>query len=79
MVRILRCEPGLRKAGGKVAKVDRVEWLYIPDTSTAAAALNSGEADWYEQPPADLVPVFAANTDIVVATVDPLGNHGILR
>src|SRR6516164_8908631 len=23
-------------AGGKVAKVDRVEWLYIPDTATAA-------------------------------------------
>jgi peptide/nickel transport system substrate-binding protein len=62
-----------------VAKVDRVEWLYIPDTTTAAAALNAGEADWYEQPPADLVPVFAANKDIVVATVDPLGNHGILR
>jgi len=66
-------------AGGKVAKVDRVEWLYIPDTGTAAAALNAGEADWYEQPPADLVPVFAANNDIVVTTVDPLGNHGILR
>jgi peptide/nickel transport system substrate-binding protein len=66
-------------AGGKVAKVDRVEWLYIPDTATAAAALNAGEADWYEQPPADLVPVFAANKDIVVTTVDPLGNHGILR
>jgi peptide/nickel transport system substrate-binding protein len=66
-------------AGGKVAKVDRVEWLYIPDTTTAAAALNAGEADWYEQPPADLVPVFAANKDIVVATVDPLGNQGVLR
>jgi peptide/nickel transport system substrate-binding protein len=66
-------------AGGKVAKVDRVEWLYIPDTATAAAALNAGEADWYEQPPADLVPLLAANKDITVTTVDPLGNHGILR
>jgi peptide/nickel transport system substrate-binding protein len=66
-------------SGGKVVKVDRVEWLYIPDTTTAAAALNAGEADWYEQPPADLVPVFAGNKDIAVATVDPLGNHGILR
>jgi peptide/nickel transport system substrate-binding protein len=66
-------------AGGKVAKVDRVEWLYIPDTTTAAAALNAGEADWYEQPPADLLPIFATNKDIVVTTVDPLGNHGILR
>src|ERR1700730_5972482 len=50
-----------------------------PTRRTAAAALNAGEADWYEQPPADLVPVFAANKDIVVTTVDPLGNHGILR
>jgi peptide/nickel transport system substrate-binding protein len=66
-------------AGGKLAKVDRVEWLYIPDTATAAAALNSGEVDWYEQPPADILPVFAGNKDIVVATVDPLGDQGILR
>jgi peptide/nickel transport system substrate-binding protein len=74
-----REEPPSFASGGKFAKVDRVEWLYIPDTATAAAALNAGEADWYEQPPADLVPVFTANKDIVVTTVDPLGNHGILR
>src|SRR5215469_9145247 len=66
-------------SGGKVAKVDRVEWLYIPDTTTAAGTLNAGEADWFEQPPADLLPVFAGNKDIVVATVDPPGNHGVLR
>jgi peptide/nickel transport system substrate-binding protein len=74
-----RKEPPSFAAGGKVAKVDRVEWLYIPDTATAAAALNSGEVDWWEQPPTDLLPVFAKNPDVVVATVDPLGNHGILR
>ena len=54
-------------AGGKVAKVDRVEWLYIPDTATAAAALNAGEVDWYEQPPAGpAYRCFAANKDIAV-------------
>jgi peptide/nickel transport system substrate-binding protein len=74
-----RKEPPSFAAGGKIAKVDRVEWLYIPDSATAAAALNSGEVDWYEQPPADILPIFAANQDIVVATVDPLGNQGILR
>src|SRR5258707_8484579 len=57
-------------SGGKVAKVDRVEWVYIPDSMTAAAALNAGEADWYEQPPADLLPVFSKNPDVAVATVD---------
>jgi peptide/nickel transport system substrate-binding protein len=66
-------------AGGKVVKVDRVEWLYIPDATTASAALNAGEADWWEQPPADLVPVLAANKDVTVTTVDPLGNIGVLR
>ena len=74
-----RKEPPSFASGGKVAKVDRIEWLYIPDPATASAALNSGEVDWYEQPPTDLLPVFATNPDIVVATVDPLGNHGILR
>ena len=58
---VARQEPPSLAAGGKVAKVDRVEWLYIPDTATAAAALNAGEVDWWEQPPADLVPVLAAN------------------
>jgi peptide/nickel transport system substrate-binding protein len=74
-----RPEPPSFAAGGKVVRVDRVEWLYIPDTATAAAALNAGEADWYEQPAADIIPVFAANKDVVVATVDPLGNMGVLR
>src|SRR6266446_6388588 len=74
-----RKEPPSFAAGGKVVKVDRVEWLYIPDTTTAAAALNSGEADWYEQPTIDILPIFAANKDVAVATVDPLGNQGILR
>src|SRR5271155_3540935 len=64
-----RQEPPSFAAGGKVAKVDRVEWLYIPDSATASAALNAGEVDWYEQPPADLVPVFAKNSDVVVTTV----------
>src|SRR5437763_12605282 len=74
-----RKEPPSLASGGKIAKIDRVEWLYIPDTATPAAALNAGEADWYEQPPADILPVLAANKDITVTTVDPLGNHGILR
>jgi peptide/nickel transport system substrate-binding protein len=74
-----RQEPPSLAAGGKLAKVDRVEWLYIPDVATAAAALNAGEADWYENPPSDILPVFAANKDVTVAITDPLGNMGVLR
>ena len=55
-----RSEPPSWASGGKVVKVDRVEWLYIPDAMTKAAALNGGEADWWENPPLDLLPVLAA-------------------
>jgi hypothetical protein len=59
-----RSEPSSWASGGKVAKVDRVEWLNIPDAMTKVAALNAGEADWWENPPLDVVPVLAANSDI---------------
>jgi len=62
-----RGEPPSWASGGKVAKVDRVEWLNIPDAMTKVAALNGGEADWWENPPLDVVPVLAANSDITVA------------
>jgi peptide/nickel transport system substrate-binding protein len=76
---IPRSEPPSLASGGKVAKIDRIEWLYIPDGATAAAALKAGEADWYEQPTSDMLPVFAGDPDIKVAIVDPLGNIGVLR
>ncbi|TAK44125.1 MAG: ABC transporter substrate-binding protein, partial [Betaproteobacteria bacterium] len=66
-------------AGGKVVKVDRVEWLYIPDSATAAAALNSGEVDWWQQLPPDLIPVLAKNKDIRIENTDPLGSTGMIR
>ena len=67
-------------AGGKVVKFDRVEWIYIPDSATAAAALNNGEVDWWELVPTELLPVFAANKSVIVnKKPDPLGTIGILR
>jgi peptide/nickel transport system substrate-binding protein len=74
-----RKEPPSWAAGGKVAKVDRVEWIYIPDSATAAAALNAGEVDWWEQLPPDLIPVLAKNKDIKVENIDPLGSMGMIR
>ena len=50
-----RNEPPSWASGGKVVKVDRVEWLYIPDAMTKVAALNNGEADWWENPPTRFV------------------------
>jgi len=66
-------------AGAKIAKVDRVEWLYIPDAMTKVAALNNGEADWWENPPADVWPVLAANKDVTVTRVDPLSSPIMTR
>jgi len=74
-----RKEPPSWAAGGKVVKVDRVEWIYIPDSATAAAALNAGEVDWWEQLPPDLIPVLARNKDIKVENIDPLGSMGLIR
>jgi len=50
-----------------------------PDAATAAAALNGGEVDWWQQVPADLVPIVAKNKSIKVESVDPLGSIGLLR
>jgi peptide/nickel transport system substrate-binding protein len=66
-------------SGGKVAKVDRVEWIYIPDSATAAAALNAGEADIWEQVPPDLIPLLSKNKQITVKNNDPLGSMGMIR
>ena len=66
-------------AGGKQILVDRVEWLVMPDPATAAAALQNGEVDWWENPIADLVPVLKKNKNISVDIGDPLGNIGSFR
>jgi peptide/nickel transport system substrate-binding protein len=52
-----RSEPADGLAGGRVVKVDRVEWMIMPDPATAAAALQTGEIDIWEQPSQDLIPV----------------------
>jgi peptide/nickel transport system substrate-binding protein len=74
-----RKEPVSAAAGGKVAKVDRVEWLYIPDPTTAMNALISGEVDYYEQVPGDLAPIIGQTPGITVEVLDPLGSQGMLR
>ncbi len=41
-----RDEPASWAAGGKVVKVDRVEWIVMPDDQTALNALQAGEIDY---------------------------------
>jgi peptide/nickel transport system substrate-binding protein len=66
-------------AGGKRVYVDRVIWRYIPDPATAAAAIEAGEIDVWEQPPLDLVPKIEKNPDIAIVTYDTVGNQGWIR
>ncbi|MSP30079.1 MAG: ABC transporter substrate-binding protein [Acetobacteraceae bacterium] len=66
-------------SGGKVAHFDRIEWHVIPDVATAAAALQSGEVDWYEQVSADLVPLLRANANLRIGLANVSGYNGILR
>lgn len=74
-----RKEPSDGFAGGKVVKLDKVEWIYIPDTNTAVQALIAGEVDAIEQPPYDLLPLMQASPDIVIKVLDPLGKMGHVR
>jgi peptide/nickel transport system substrate-binding protein len=66
-------------SGPKLAHFDRVEWTVIPDPATAASALMSGEFDWWENPPLDLVPVLRGHRDIVVAVKDRTTQNAVMR
>jgi peptide/nickel transport system substrate-binding protein len=68
-----RSEPPDGLAGGKVAKLERIEWLSMPDAATAAAALQTGEIDFIEQPSPDLVPVLERNRSIRLFALNPVG------
>jgi peptide/nickel transport system substrate-binding protein len=74
-----RSEPANGFAGGKVVKVDRVEWVVLPDSQSAIQALNRGQIDFIEQPQVDLLPLLRANKDVRVEFMSSLGTQGILR
>src|SRR3954449_7378850 len=60
-------------SGGKVAKVDRVEWITMPDAQTAVNALQSGDIDFMENPPWDLLPILEGNPDLKVDELNKFG------
>src|SRR6266436_1642674 len=66
-------------SGGKVVKVDRVEWITMPDAQTAVNALQSGDIDFMETPPFDLLPVLAANKDLKIESLNKLGFQTVGR
>jgi peptide/nickel transport system substrate-binding protein len=74
-----RQEPPSGAAGGKRVYVDRLTWRYIPDAATAAAAIEAGEVDVWEQPPLDFVPKLEKNPNVAIVSYDTVGNQGWLR
>src|SRR6185312_2175341 len=68
-----RSEPPSWTAGGKVVKVDRVEWITMPDAQTVVNAIQSGDIDCSETPSYDLLPILEADKDLVIHTLSPLG------
>jgi peptide/nickel transport system substrate-binding protein len=66
-------------SGPKIVHFDRVVWTVIPDPATAAAAMQRNEADWWEQPVFDLLPVIKKDESLNVSTVEVTGNIGLLR
>jgi peptide/nickel transport system substrate-binding protein len=68
-----RKEPASWTAGGKVVKVDRVEWITMPDAQTVVNSLQSGDIDFAENPSFDFLPVLEANKDLKVETLNKFG------
>ncbi|MCO5966024.1 ABC transporter substrate-binding protein [Sinorhizobium meliloti] len=68
-----RSEPSNGFAGGKIVKVDRVVWENIGDQQTALAALQAGEIDYLEGPPADLYPVIESDPNLALEVLDSSG------
>jgi peptide/nickel transport system substrate-binding protein len=74
-----RTEPASGTAGGKVVKVDRVEWIIIKDPQTQANALTAGEIDAIEALPFELYGALKGNAKIQVVNYYPAGFQAFLR
>jgi peptide/nickel transport system substrate-binding protein len=61
-----RPEPPSAFAGGKVAKIDRIEWVSIADPQTALNALQAGDVDGIESVSHDLLPLIEKDKALTV-------------
>src|SRR5471032_3091338 len=74
-----RAEPASGLAGGKIAKVDRIECIEMPDSQQQVNALIVGEIDAIEQLPHDLIPILAKEKSVKLVDWNPLGQQFIIR
>lgn len=59
-----RSEPASGMAGGKVVKVDRVEWTILKDSQTQVNAIKNGEVDTIENVPGDQYSVLKGDPNV---------------
>jgi peptide/nickel transport system substrate-binding protein len=63
-----RTEPPSGLSGNKTSHFDRIEWLYLPDSNSAVAALKRGEVDLIEQLPPDYITPLRSDPNIKVGS-----------
>jgi len=74
-----RKEPASGHAGGKVVKVDRVEFIWLSDPQTAQSALVAGEIDYLENPQPDFLPILESTPGVKLDVHPAAGTMGILQ
>jgi peptide/nickel transport system substrate-binding protein len=74
-----RSEPPSWASGAKLARIDRIEMLGLPDAQTLVSALIRGEVDYLERVPADLLPLLDAKSGAKAEVVSKFGFQAILR
>ena len=62
-----------------MVKVDRVEWITMPDAQTAVNALQSGDIDFMENGPYDLLPILAKDKELKIEILNKLGYQTLGR
>ena len=76
---VARSEPVSGLAGGRVPRIDRVEWTIISDPATSASAMTTGEQDYWELPLHDLLPLMRRNRNLVIEQRLLDATYGVCR
>jgi peptide/nickel transport system substrate-binding protein len=74
-----RAGDAAQTSGAKVVHFDRVEWHVIPDESTKASALITGEVDWWENPTTDMLALVRGDAHCTARVDDQTGTMSCMR
>ena len=74
-----RTEPASGLAGAKLVKVDRMEWIVLPDNTTAANSLIRNEVDMLQQPASDTLPILKQSKDVIIRSAVLLDSQAWIR